>query len=213
MRIAPLILSLLLSLSATAQQFTVSADKMNVLWIAMDNPVTCVVENVSCKNIVLEVDDETTIKNGDAPCTYILIPKKPGSTTVKIFEKTKAGNRLIGEKEFRRKRIAEPSFALAGAVQGRIRKNILLSQLGPLITGDAAHFGFRFTIDEFKVIILRNNNIVFESLCTGAKFSDSIKEGMQKIKHGDKFICEDIKFSGYGYTRQSAGSIELTVID
>jgi hypothetical protein len=185
---------------------------MNVLYVGVDNPITPMAENFHCKDILIETNNGI-IKKGYDTCQYIVIPDSKEETIIRVFTKTKNDKKLIGEKQFRTRLIPKPTIVLAGKEKGTIRKNMLLAQLGLLIGGDAAHFGFTFTIDGFKVVILRDNSIVFESLCTGAKFSDSIKEGIQKIKAGDKFICEDIKFSGYGYTRELANSIELKVID
>ena len=212
MKVMVIFILIVVNLSANAQQFTVSADKMNVLHVGVDNPITPMVENFPCKDILIETNNGM-IKKGYDTCQYIVTPDSKEETIIRVFTKTKNGKKLIGEKQFRTRLIPKPTIVLAGKEKGTIRKNMLLAQLGLLIGGDAAHFGFTFTIDGFKVIILRDNSIVFESLCTGAKFSDSIKEGIQKMKAGDKFICEDIKFSGYGYTRELANSIGLKVID
>lgn len=62
-----------------AQHAVVSADKMNVLYSGIDNPVQIAVENCSCKNVVATVTNGSLTGEG---CHYIFRSNNIGKAII-----------------------------------------------------------------------------------------------------------------------------------
>lgn len=186
---------------------------MNVLYIGISNPITPMAENIPCKTLIVETSNGT-VSNTSEPCQFIITPAKPGKTQIKVYTKTAGGKKLLGERDFRTKRIPEPLATVAGKRTGFISAKFLKVQLGVVARMEGFDFDGQFTINSFTVSITRNKSIVFEKECTGARFDTETTQALQSVKAGDMFICTNIKFTGMGYNNNTlTNSVELTVID
>ncbi len=47
------------NLQLSGQKTAIAADKSNVLYLEMDNPITIAVENTSCKELIVKSDNGT----------------------------------------------------------------------------------------------------------------------------------------------------------
>lgn len=208
-----LVLFLLFSVDVVGQQFTVSADKMNVLYIGILNPITPMVENVACKDLIVETNNGTLTK-ADEPCQYQAVPDRPGITNISLYKKVNGHKQLIGTREFRTKRIPDPLASVAGRSGGAVSGRLLKIQIGVVLRIDGFDFAGGFQVNSFKVAVVRNQNVIFEKDCTGARFDDETIRMLQTIKAGDLFNCTNIQFSGMGHNNTLLNqSIELKVID
>lgn len=208
-----LLLFLFFSIHAIGQQFIVSADKMNVLYIGILNPITPMVENVGCKDLVVETNNGTLTKANE-PCQYYAVPDRPGITNVSIYRKMNGQKQLIGTREFRTKKIPDPMASIGGKPSGTMSWRILKVQMGVVLYMPNFDFDARFLVNSFKITVVRNQNVIFEKDCTGARFDDETLRVLQTIKAGDLFNCTNIRFSGMGHNNTLLNqSIELKVID
>lgn len=186
---------------------------MNVLYVGISNPITPMAENIPCKTLIVETSNGT-VSNTSEPCQFIITPAKPGKTQIKVYTKTTGRKKLLGERDFRTKRIPEPLATVAGKRTGFISAKFLKVQLGVVARMEGFDFDGQFTINSFTVSITRNKSIVFEKECTGARFDTETTQALQSVKAGDMFICTNIKFTGMGYNNNTlTNSVELTVID
>ena len=67
------------ALLVTAQRFAIGADKNNIFYLGIDNPVSIAVENCPCNNIVLK------IKNGNVTgrnCQYLFTGDSAGAAKI-----------------------------------------------------------------------------------------------------------------------------------
>lgn len=201
------------NLSGTAQQFTVSADKMNVLYVGILNPITPMVENIACKDLIVETNNGT-LEKGSEPCQYTVMPDKPGLTNISIFLKTANGKKLVGIKEFRTKRVSQPTPYVGARNRGKIKGTLLKAQLGVVLHIDGFDFDAPFKVNSFNIIIERNQSVIFENQCLGARFDAQTLQAIENIKPGDLFTCTSIRFSGMGYNNHELdNSVELLVVD
>lgn len=208
-----LVLFLLFSVDVAGQQFTVSADKMNVLYIGILNPITPMVENVACKDLIVETSNGTITQSGE-PCQYQTMPDRPGTTNISIYRKMNGQKQLVGVREFRTKRIPDPLASIGGKPSGTMSWRILKVQMGVVLYMPNFDFDARFLVNSFKITVVRNQNVIFEKDCTGARFDDETIRMLQTIKAGDLFNCTNIRFSGMGHNNTLLNqSIELKVID
>ncbi len=74
--------------TAFAQRAVVSADKMNVLYAGIENPVSIAAENHSCKDLVVEISHGTISKyEYDGPCGYAVKVNTPGRAIITVKNK------------------------------------------------------------------------------------------------------------------------------
>ncbi|MBS1773577.1 MAG: hypothetical protein JST82_12020 [Bacteroidetes bacterium] len=195
-----------------AQHVTISADKMNVLYIGVPNPITVVAEGLQCKNVNIAIEG-AQIMPGDEPCKFNVVVKEPGIVIAKVYTISKGGNKIIGEIEFRVKRPMLPTARVGGKTCGIITRTELMSQIGVGAYMDNFDFDAPFVVNSFTASIIRNHNTIFEKTNTGAKFNNDILRAIQTIKPGDIFSCADVRVTSTGNNNALTNSIELTVID
>jgi HSP20 family molecular chaperone IbpA len=109
MKLLTLIFAIVISFDLFAQTNTepvVSADKMNIFYIGIDNPVSVAVPGVLSEKLKVTISEGTIIgSNGK----YIVTVSKPGETEIAIYVETKPGvYEKEGIKKFRVQRIPNP---------------------------------------------------------------------------------------------------------
>jgi hypothetical protein len=76
------------SIFSFGQKFSVAAEKENILYIGMDNPISITVDNLSSKSIIVKTDNgEITGNDGQ----YVCHPKYVGRTNIMIYKKVLNG--------------------------------------------------------------------------------------------------------------------------
>lgn len=212
-RISFLILYLLITTGAMAQDAAVQFDKQNIMYVGIYNPITVVVRNTPCKSVLIVVP-ECVVIPGSGLCQFNVMPAKPGTTTIKIYTQSKQGDKLVAQQEVRVKKIPDPLASVGGLYCSIIRERVLKEQLGIVLHVDGFDFAGGFQVNSFKVTIVRNKNVIFEKDCIGARFDDETIRMLQTIKTDDLFSCTNIRFSGTGHNNSLlTQSIELKVID
>lgn len=211
MKIALLILSLLLSLSATAQQFTVSADKVDVLYMFITNPITVVSEGCTCADMVIEADN-ARLNVQPEPCKYDIVPFASGILKLRVYKKTGATKTLLGEKEFRVKRIPSPIAKVGGKSEGTMHKSMFCSQLGVIAQIENFDINARYPVSSFTVVIVRSGNMIFERKCVGPRFDTETYNAFSKMQSGDKVVISDIKARAPDTKLESLNDVVITII-
>lgn len=114
----------------------VEAEKMNVLYIGVDNPlIVSVAENQSKQPISVKLSRNGTVKMTPEG-NYTAIVTQPGQTEVQVF----VGEKMIYSKPYRIKRIPDPMPMLGTYRSGSYAKEELLSN--PEIKAIMANFDF-----------------------------------------------------------------------
>ncbi|MCC6287342.1 MAG: hypothetical protein IT249_05605 [Chitinophagaceae bacterium] len=98
-----LIFFILTTLQLSAQRFLVSNENENILYARIQNPVSVVVDGVSCKQLVVKTDNRTI--SGEAAnkysCKYIALPETPGIAKITVYKKHQRKLKKVGEMLFR----------------------------------------------------------------------------------------------------------------
>lgn len=206
-----LILLLLLPLRSQCQHAVISATKMNVLYIGLDNPVSFAVENTKCSELTLVVQNGSAKRTGE--CEYDVVVTKPGTSIIFIIK----GTDTLYKSPYRVKNIPNP------VVDGHDASYLLLDSLrahtGLLATMRNFDFDGWFSILGFDITVMRNKKMggknkiycsecfrkienesyetIFSEKNEGAKFNDLLKVFIQnKLMPGDKVFIENIKATG-----------------
>jgi gliding motility-associated protein GldM len=126
----------------------ISPTKMNVFYLAVDNPVEISVAGVPADKIRPSITNGIIVKQGDG---YIVKPKNLGNAIVSVEAQIDGKWRNMGNMDFRVKRVPDPVAKVAGKKGGAIDKNNLATQL--VVQADLENFDFQlnYTVTEFTV--------------------------------------------------------------
>ena len=214
MRYCLFILLLLIPLHGVCQHAAISATKMNVLYVGVENPVSFAVENTECSELSMLVKNGSAKRTGD--CEYSVEVTKPGTTTIFILK----GKDTVYKTMYRVKNL--PQVVMDGNATGPywFLLDSVRSHTG-LTTFMEDHFDFdaSFSIVSYSVTVMRERKLgdkkkiycsecikkieneryetVFSGTNKGAKFNESLNAFIQhKLMPGDKVFIEDIKVLG-----------------
>jgi hypothetical protein len=199
-----------LSVLGHAQHVAVSADKMNVLYVGVPNPITVVAEGLQCKNTTIAIEGAQVTPGGE-PCRFSVIVKKPGKVIAKVFEISKGGNKIIGEIVFRVKSIPAPQTYIRWVHNGEINKSDLVKQQGIILHVDGFDWDYPYHVTSYTILIVREKNMIYYKDCLGPRFDNELISQFQSLKSGDKIIAYNIESSGPENKLEKLEPIQLTI--
>ncbi len=196
-------------ISLFSQDFCLESSRNLDFYQGVDNPLTVNVPNTPCDSICVSSDNGTIRKLDE--CRYLYLPETLGESILTINKISKNDTIVIGERNCQIKDLPKPTARVAGKINGDIEKNLLLAQIG--IASAMENFGFDLSIRviEFRTIIIRGDNILFNSINEGYKFTAETKSGLKKIDSGDIVYFVSIKCIFPSGNTTTANSIELKI--
>jgi gliding motility-associated protein GldM len=174
----------------------VSAEKMNVFYIGVENPVNVSAAGVAPTDLVTVISGcgGTLSNNGNGK--YIAKATSVGTCVVTVMQKTPIGMKQQGPPMvFRVKKFPNPPLRVNGkSTFGNLE--MALSDVKTLNTlgTDNAGFDFKanFVITKFKLAIYGGGK-ADEYNCNGNALSTDAKQALTRVKKGYKIYIEDIK--------------------
>lgn len=167
---------------------SVSADKMNVFYIGVDNPVTISAAGVSSNQLNVTTGSGITIKNTGGS-SYVVTANTPGKSSVNVS----GGGLPSTSKEFRVKRIPDPVPKLSGERGGGIPNGVFRAQLGLIADLEDFDFEARCEIIGFQLVRVARRQDPEPASNSGGRFNDSAQRLVNKAAPGDRYFFEDIK--------------------
>ena len=181
--------------SAVGQKFSIAADKMNVLYADVDNPLTIAVENCPSNSIIVKTDNGTI---SGSKGSYVFRSNQFGKADIILYKKVNGKLKQIGKNSFRVKLIPDPIAKVGPSAGGKIQRIILKSQ--QYIRADYAgvDIDINIPIDSFTVIIIRGDTCISKELKNyTSKFSKELTDALAEIKQSDIVIFKDIYSKRY----------------
>ena len=172
---------------------TVSAIKMNVFYLAVDNPVEIAVAGVPGSQVSAEATNGSLTASGGK---FTMRPKRAGNCLVNVFVNIDGKKRNVGSKEFRVKQVPDPYATVGGKKGGAINKTELLAQ-----TGVAAEmppdfeFDLTFTVTEFTVFSVVQG-FVKQYTAKNNRFTQEQRNLVNSLSKGSPIYIQDIKAVG-----------------
>jgi len=175
---------------------TVSADKMNVLYAGLDNPISVSVPGIPTDRLSVSISNGT------------LTPTGKGTFNVKVMNGTKADvsvvanlengeKRNMGTMTFRVKRVPKPSAKFGELTDnGKMTKSKIEGQVG--LIAFYPDFGYDATpkVTAFKLTIIGGGNIAEEYESKSNMLTFQMKERLKKLKRNERILLEEIKAIG-----------------
>jgi gliding motility-associated protein GldM len=179
-----------------APAVAVAMDKMNVVYIGVDNPMTVSAAGVSPTDLLVNVTGCGATKTGGAGGKFILKATSPGTMNVSVSAKTKEGTKPQGKPiPFRVKKIPDPTPKLGGKLCQGITEipKVQLASIGG-VGAEVPGFDFdvKFPVVSFVFSASVKGNLK-EFTCNGPNLSSEARDVLQKLGTGGKAYFEEIK--------------------
>ena len=195
--------------------FSVDSDKLDMIYIGVDNPLTLTVENEDCKDLVIKAS-LGTIK-GDS-CRFIFRfddASQRGAITYISISKKK-GNKLIeiGKREFRLKSIPSPYASVGNYVSGKIKGSILKAQSIIKLGYEGFDFGANINVESFVLSIIRGDTCYFTNIQNiGNRFEPEVLDAIASVKKGDTVIFKRITIENYNKSNNEVPPIVFYITE
>ena len=187
---------------------SVSATKMNVFYIGVDNPVSISAGGVSPDQINASITNGSIGRNGAA---WVVRPATVGTASVSVSAKLGDRMKNMGAVEYRVKNVPSPEAFIANSNGGAVSKDLVLAS-GAIIPRMPADFEFNlnFIVTGFKFSGNRKGDIIDYS-GNGNSLTAQMKDFIRGARRGEKIILEDIFAKGPDGKSRKLNSIVLTL--
>jgi gliding motility-associated protein GldM len=171
----------------------VSPTKMNVFYLAVDNPVEISVSGVAGNKIRATASNGTLEQRG---ASWIMRPKRVGNCMVTVSAELDGRWTTVGTKEFRVKTVPDPIATVNNQKGGGIAKNVLMAQSGVVATMPPDFdFDLKFTVTEYTVMAVVQG-FVQERKVKGNLFTQDVRNLINGLNKGNPVYIQDIKAVG-----------------
>lgn len=166
---------------------SVSADKMNILYIGIDNPITVAVEGVLSEDLTVTCEDGEVENLGNGH--YNVQVRKPGKKKITVIAKGVTTQEII----YRVKRIPDPT-ANVGFIQG----GSISAERIKLESGVQAYLS-NWPLEEtceirgYYFTWTREGENPIEVVNAGEKFNDAVLKLLEQIQSGDVIYFDQIR--------------------
>lgn len=180
-------------------------DKMNVMYIGVDNPITLSASGYNIEDVSLSWDagSGVTMKT-TGKGQYDVTVSKQGTVGYKIMAKKRDGGvAQVGGGQIRMKRIPDPVAEVANKSAGLVKTGDAKVQTG--VVADLKNFLYnaRFVVTSFQFTWVPLNGQALTAQNEGALFNGTVQQYMQRSRPGDRWIIQAIKARGpAGDTRE-----------
>ena len=165
----------------------VSADKMNVMYIGVDNPISVTAAGISSNDLKVNCSGCTLKKTGQGK--FIATVSKPGEITVNVS----GGGLPNTPYTFRVKRIPDPVARLGKSADGSMGNGEFKAQPGVIPWLDGFDFDAKCKIDGFNVTRVPKRQDPIQKANRGGTFNPEVKRIIAMAKPGDVYYFENVK--------------------
>jgi gliding motility-associated protein GldM len=173
---------------------TISATKMNVFYIGVDNPVAIAAAGVAQDQIQASISNGSISKSKDG---WTVRVTSPGKTVVSVAANMEVDGQMtrknMGNMEFRAMKIPTPTAKIASKTGGAINKNQLAAQIG--LVADMGDFVFdvKVLVQEFDFTYVAANGLTKEMSSKSYKLTPEMQTVIRQLRPGSRVTFEKIK--------------------
>ena len=166
----------------------VSADKMNVFYIGVDNPISVSAAGVNSNDLKVSLSGGGGSLKKTGTNSWMAVVSNPGECKVNV----KAGP-LSDSKTFRIKRIPDPTARLGKKEDGSMGNGEFKAQQGLIAWLDNFDFDAKCRIQGFTMVRVPKREDPIESINPSGTFNSKSKRLTKAAKPGDTFFFRDVK--------------------
>jgi gliding motility-associated protein GldM len=194
---------------------TISATKMNVFYIGVDNPVDISVPGVPIDQTRAEISYGTLKRNPQDDNWIVQVAKAPAQgknqVTISVFMQENGKSKKMGETVFRLKNVPDPIAKIANQTEGNISKTALkYSSTIVAKMPDDFDFDLTFRVTSFDMVYTRGETVMRET-ATGGNFTEKMLQYIDNARTGQRITFEKIIARGPDGTDRHLNPINLTI--
>lgn len=186
----------------------VSPDKMNVLYIGVDNPLSVSAAGTPTDKVKVSMTGGSLSGSGGK---YNARVSSPGTARVSISAEVAPGKmQTLSTTEFRVKRIPDPIAKFAGKTAGSMATVALKAQNAIFAKLDNFDFDANFKVTKFTMIIAKPRADAIVLSTSGNQLSSSMASALNGITPGTRVIFDNIVAVGPDGTSRQLNAVALT---
>ncbi len=174
------------------KSIAVAADKMNVFYVGVDNPITVSAAGIPTSKLKVSAPG-LNLRRGSGKSAYIVKPTKPAK---QVFI-TVSGEGESVKKEFRVKRIPTPNATVGRDAKnwkgGTIKSGPFKVQRMLEATLENFDFDAKCSIQGFNMTYVKRREDGVVAVNRGGKFTSEVTRLVSKAKPGDVYYFENVK--------------------
>jgi gliding motility-associated protein GldM len=181
--------------SVGASTTSISADKMNVLYIGLQNPISISAGGVPAEKVSAGINNGSMTKTGAGK--YSVVVTKPGTAMITVNGDIDGKIKTLGSKEFRIKYIPDPVLKV-GMSRGPFMKAAEFKVQGGL-RADLEDFlfdGVRYEVVSYRIGIDAKGKDYAEADANSAYFPSSVMPVIRALRAGDIVYFDNIRVKG-----------------
>jgi gliding motility-associated protein GldM len=167
----------------------ISADKMNVFYIGVDNPISVSAAGISSNELRVDINGGGGSLTRTGTNTFNVKVSTP-TDDCKILVN---GGGMTASKQFRVKRIPDPIAKLGNKADGDIGNGEFKVQPGLIAWLENFDFDARCEIQGFTLVKVSKREDPVEAINPGGRFDSRAANLVQQAKPGDTYYFENVK--------------------
>ena len=182
---------------------TIAADKMNVLYAGIANPVS-VSGPVSPDKLSVSFPGCNASSTGGGKFNVSVPASLIGKTvTATVAARVGESTKTMGSTTFRVKRVPDPRAVLGANIRGgkRAKAEILANPVVRATMGDDFVYDLKWSVNSFRVILVSKGMEEPAIVCQGGALSEKAKSAIQKASANTVIYFSDIKVSSEAGSR------------
>ena len=182
---------------------TIAADKMNVLYAGIANPVS-VSGPVSPDKLSVSFPGCNATSTGGGKFNVSVPASMIGKTvTATVAAKVGESTKTMGSTVFRVKKVPDPKAVLGAGIRGgkRAKAELLANPVIRATMGDDFVYDLKWSVNSFRVQLVVKGMDEPAIACQGGALSDKAKSAIQKAPAGTVVYFMDIKVSSEAGSR------------
>lgn len=181
--------------SVGASTTSISADKMNVLYIGLPNPISISAAGVPAEAVNASISVGNIRKQSAG--NYIVTVANPGRAIINVIANVDGKNKSMGSKEFRVKMIPDPVLKVGVNKSGTMKAADFKVQGG--LRADLENFefeGVKYDVVSYRVGIEARGRDYVEGEANSAYFPSNVVGAVRSLRAGDQVYFDNVKVKG-----------------
>ncbi len=188
----------------------VSPEKMNVMYIGVDNPMAISAAGFPNEKVKASMSQGSLKANGNGK--YTAKVTKQGKATVSVSAQVDGKMKQLGTAEFRVKPVPDPVAKVGNSKGGATKTSTFKVQRGLIAALENFDFDVRFNIVSFMMTYSAARQDLVDARTTGPLFDSKMQGFIKRSKPGDIFYFDEIRAKGPDGTTRKLPSIVFKLI-
>jgi hypothetical protein len=166
----------------------IAADKMNVFYVGVENPITVAASGIDSKNLSLKAEGATVKTTGNGH--YSVLCSTPGQVNLTVTNNSTGKSKSVN---FRVKRIPDPVIRMGRKTDGFMSSGEFRAQLGLMANLDNFDMDLNCTIQSYTLYYVCKRCDPIELQGSGNRFTGMISNVIRRATPGDQYVFTEIK--------------------